>query len=228
MASKLRKWARKNWRILTDPAYRSFRREIKRFRRDKGRGTPGRYDGLPPDAIAFDLGGYKGEWTAHMRAAYDCSVHVFEPHPSFATAIAARFHDDPKVVAHDCAMGATNGVMRLSDSADASSAFATGGPSVDGKVRAARDVLAEIGSADVDVCKINIEGGEYEILPHLIDTGLIRRFVTLTIQFHDFSPGDPQRRAQIREGLARTHDCAWCYDFVWEEWRRKPDDPAAP
>jgi FkbM family methyltransferase len=221
MATKLAKMLRKNWRILTDPGYRAFRREVKRFFREKGRGTPGQYDGLTPASIAFDLGGYKGEWTRHMRETYDCQVHVFEPHPAFAAAIAARFAGDPKVTAHACALGAAEGTMALSDSADASSAFSGDGPQVHGRVCAATDILAALGDADIDATKINIEGGEYEILPHLIETGLINRFRTITVQFHNFTPQDADRRAAIRAALAATHDCVWNYEFVWEEWRRK-------
>lgn len=222
MATKLEKTLRKNWRILTDARYRAFRREIKRFRREKGRGTPGEYARLTPSSIAFDLGGYRGAWTAHMRAAYDCHVHVFEPHPSFAAAISARFADDPKVSTHACALGASEGTMMLSDGADASSAFKAEGAQVMGRVCAAADILASLNGADVDAMKINIEGGEYEILSHLIETGLITRFRTVTVQFHDFAPNATARRASIRKDLARTHKCSWNYEFVWEEWERLP------
>ena len=222
MATKFQKFLRRTRRQLTEPDYRALRREVKRFFRERGRNTPEEFDGLTPASVAFDLGGYRGDWTARMRALYDCTVHVFEPHPAFAAALAERFAGDPKVIVHPCALGAAAGEMRLSDDADASSAFAAAGATVTGAVCAAADIMATLDGGDVDVAKINIEGGEYEILPHLIETGLIARFRTIAVQFHNFAPDAAARRDAIRAALAGTHRCAWCYDFVWEQWERLP------
>ncbi len=220
MPSKLQKFLTKRWRILTDPSYRAFRAEIKRFFRERGRGTPSDYADLTPSSVVFDLGGYRGEWAALMRGKYDCTVHVFEPHPGFAETIETRFADDPKVVVHACALGSGEGVLMLSDAADGSSAFSKGAPNVEGRVRAADPFIASLGCDEIAATKINIEGGEFDVLPHLIETGAISKFRTLTVQFHDFAPDAVAARQAIREGLSKTHTCSWNYEFVWEEWER--------
>ncbi|MDV4144869.1 FkbM family methyltransferase [Shimia sp. FJ5] len=212
---------RKAWRILTDPAYRVFRADYKAFRAAHGRGTPESYTGLLPGDVVLDVGGYHGDWAEAMAARYAVKVHVFEPHPRFAEMIADRFAGREDVVAHGFAIGSSNCELTLSDDENASSAFVTDGPTAKGVVRDVREVFDELGIERVAVAKINIEGGEYDLLPALIDAGLIDRFDRLTVQFHKFSEGDRARRDAIREDLAKTHDCVWCYPFIWEEWHRQ-------
>jgi hypothetical protein len=46
---------------------------------------------LDEHSLVLDLGGYEGQWTSDIVARYGCRVHVFEPVPEFAAAIAKRF-----------------------------------------------------------------------------------------------------------------------------------------
>lgn len=70
----------------------------------------------------------------------------------------------------------------------------------------------------IDLAKINIEGGEYDLLPALADQGALCRIRRLLIQFHLFQPDFIAKRDVIRDKLAETHGCVWEYPFVWEEW----------
>ena len=83
------------------------------------------------------------------------------------------------------------------------------------------EVLDELGAPQIDLMKVNIEGGEYDLLPALIDAGIMPRIGILQVQFHLFSADDIPRRDAIRAHLAQTHDCDWSYDFVWEQWSRR-------
>ena len=89
-----------------------------------------------------------------------------------------------------------------------------------GEVRPVTAFFDAQGIDHVDLAKMNIEGGEYDLLPALIDSGLMTRIDRLQVQFHLFEPSLAQAREAICEGLAKTHSRAWCYPFVWEEWRR--------
>jgi len=216
---KLTKSLIKRWRTLTDPEFRAFRAQIRKFNREQGRGTPSRYAGITPQSVVFDLGGYEGEWAAEMREKYDCFVHVFEPHPRFSARISKRFSADSKVKVHPYALSSNNGEIKLSDSADASSTALVGEEGfVIGQTRDAVEVLTEAGIETVAACKINIEGGEYDILPYLIETGTITRFAQLAIQFHKYQDADIAARDRIRQDLRTTHHCEWEYPFVWEKW----------
>ena len=212
----------KLWKLATDPAFRARKRMMREFRAAHGRGTPLRYEGLKPGDVVLDLGGYLGDWAAAMTERYGVTVHVFEPHPRFAAAIKRRFPGRADIRVHDFAVGAIRGSLDLSDDENASSALVTEGPKVTGTVRPVEEVFDELGLDRLGVVKMNIEGGEYDLLPALIDSGLIARIDRLTVQFHHYTDAQIGQREAIRDGLSRTHDCVWDYPFIWEEWARKP------
>ena len=88
-------------------------------------------------------------------------------------------------------------------------------------VKAFGPVVEGLALSDVAVIKMNIEGGEYDLLPAMIDSGFMQHVDTLMVQFHKYGPDDVARRDAIRAGLSRTHVCEWVYPFVWEQWARK-------
>ena len=220
LVTKLLNSLRKRWRFMTDASYRHFHREVTRFFRERGHHTPCDFDELAPESIVFDIGGYRGEWASLMRKKYDCYVHIFEPHPEFAELIADRFEEDSNVTVHPCALGSSEGFLMLSDAADGSSAFSKGNPNVQGRICNATEMLETIDADNIAVAKINIEGGEFDLLRYLIETGAIEKFQKITVQFHNFVPDAVAQRSKIRTALAKTHRCVWNYDFVWEEWVR--------
>ena len=69
--------------------------------------------------------------------------------------------------------------------------------------------------------KINIEGGEYPILLHMISEKKLSVVDNYQIQFHNFIDNANELRNKIIEGLSKTHTRTWCYTFVWENWKRK-------
>ena len=77
------------------------------------------------------------------------------------------------------------------------------------------------GIGEIDLMKINIEGGEYEFLEYLLDTGLAVKIKNVQVQFHDFVPNAETRTKSIQERLSQTHSLTYQYEFVWENWRVK-------
>lgn len=173
---------------------------------------------LGPDSVVLDLGGYKGDWTAEIIRRYDSVVHVFEPIGEFYKQICTRFALSSKVYPHQMGLGARDENMEMHHSADGTGLFGVGGAVEIVQLREAKKLLDEIGVDRIDLLKINIEGGEYELLEHLIDTGCIAKVRRLQVQFHDFVPDAIRLRAKIGASLAKTHRQSWCYYFVWEEW----------
>ncbi|TDK50812.1 FkbM family methyltransferase [Antarcticimicrobium luteum] len=192
------------------------------FRKDKAQARLHDFFDIGPGAVVLDFGGFEGEWTDAVLAAQpQARVHVFEPHPGYAAALREKYADRPGVTVHECALGREAGTLALSDAGNASSAVADHARSFTAPVVAVRDFLAETGIGQVQLAKINIEGGEYELLPALIEAGLIGRIARLMVQFHLFKPELRPLREDIVAQLSLTHDPAWSYPFVWEEWRLK-------
>jgi FkbM family methyltransferase len=177
------------------------------------------YD-LNADSIVFDVGGYEGSWTADIVRKFSCNVHVFEPVGSFADRIENRFLDNPKIKLHRFGLGGQTRKDRMIIAADSSSIFGEGeGEEV--LIVAAAEFIEKNGIKGIDLMKINIEGSEYELLEHLIQTGLISRIDNMQIQFHDIVPRASERMGQIQQALRRTHYITYQYEFVWENWRKR-------
>ncbi len=194
---------------------------FRQWRRDDGVQRLNDLSFLRDGDTVLDFGGFRGEWTAAALRQAKVSAHIFEPHPGFASALKTRFARQENVHVHDCALGRANGTMTLSDAGDASSSVAEADRGFDVQVIDARDFFDAHDLHDVALAKINIEGGEYDLLPALTGSGTIAAIARLHVQFHLFAPEFEARREAVRAGLRDTHDCLWEYPFVWEAWQRR-------
>jgi len=203
---------------LREPWRKVFFSNFRAWVRDRGDVWRLRWSGLGPGSTAFDFGGYRGDWAAAVHAGTGARVEVFEPHPTFAAGIAARFKGNDALRVHAFALGSTEATMALSDAADASSAVAGADGPVVGHQRTVVAFFDEFGDRRIGLAKINIEGGEYDLLPALIAADRIGQIDLIQVQFHLYKQSDIARRDAIRAALQTTHRCDWCYDFVWEQW----------
>ena len=74
---------------------------------------------------------------------------------------------------------------------------------------------------EIALLKINIEGGEYDLLDELIASGIIGRIRNIQVQFHDFIEESDDRMAEITNRLSATHKTTFSYRYVWDNWERK-------
>ncbi|MFK7935350.1 MAG: FkbM family methyltransferase [Saprospiraceae bacterium] len=183
-----------------------------------------RYDyDLSADSVVFDLGGFEGDWASEIYARYSAQIEVFEPHPAYANAIAKRFARNPKINIHPFGLAQKNTQLPLSVAAESSSVFNANnsGETIEVELRDMVTFMKEQSVEQVDLVKINIEGGEFELLEHLIAEQQIEKFQELQIQFHHFMPDARERMKRIQQQLAETHELTWQFEFLWENWRRK-------
>ena len=129
-----------------------------------------------------------------MLARYGCHSELFEPVSAFAEQCRVRHQHNARVRVHQAALGGSNRATQFSLTENGTSEFR--GPAdatqFEAHVQAISDVLYTLdaeqriqpGSGAVGVLKLNIEGGEYEVLESLLATGDITRMSCLLIQFH--------------------------------------------
>jgi FkbM family methyltransferase len=228
------------WYVATHPGawqgrnlFRTFyySRAIIRFCEDMVEGNLLLECPLDERSVVFDVGGFQGEWAKQIKDRYHPRIHVFEPdHVSF-DALRKRHGNDPKMTCHSYGLAGASRTATLHHSRMGSTIFesspASGRETSEISLRDVRDVMDELGVAEIDLIKINIEGGEYELLERMIETGLHQRCKRIRVQFHEWIPGSHAMYRRIREGLARTHDIEWHYAFVWESWVRKESTRAS-
>lgn len=201
--------------------------ELERYRKDGGDyALRFNYD-LDENSVVLDLGGYMGQWASDLHARYRCEIHIFEPVGVFARMISKRFSKNPAITTHNFGLGDADKQIAISLDADASSIYDhSGGHDHPGErqtiqIKNASRWLEDSKIDRVSLAKINIEGGEYELIENLLLSGKIRMFDNLQIQFHDFFPEAEARMLAIQQTLKETHVQIYQYRFVWESWTRK-------
>lgn len=102
---------------------------------------------------------------------------------------------------------------------DGSSLFLQGKHTAEVTLVGAADFIRDNNIRGIDLMKINIEGAEYDLLEHLIDTGFVEHIKNIQVQFHDFVPNAEQRMRRIQQRLQQTHSLTYQYPFVWENWK---------
>ena len=201
-------------------ANKIFHEEVQRWFEDDGDLTHRLSYDLTDNSNIIDVGGYRGEWAAAMFANHMCNIEVFEPVSEYWQFIHNRFLKNTKIIAHKSGLSHKTETIDIVKKSQESSMFIEAGDDVLEAIYMLdiNDHLANCGI--VDLIKINIEGSEYDIFENISDDSL-NKLKNIQIQFHSFVDNCITRRDAIRERLAITHDCTYCYDFVWENWRLK-------
>jgi FkbM family methyltransferase len=176
---------------------------------------------LAKNSLVFDLGGYVGQWTSDIYSMYCCTIHVFEPVAEYAEGIRRRFSRNTDVHVHQFGLAGCNQAVKISLDGDGSSILKQGREVEEIELVRASDFLEQNAIGQIDLMKINIEGAEYDLLEHLIQSGIVPRIKNIQVQFHDFVPDAERRMRCIQADLARTHRLTYEYPFVWENWRLK-------
>jgi FkbM family methyltransferase len=176
---------------------------------------------LEPRSVVFDVGGYDGEWAARIHARYGCFVWIFEPVRAHYAALARRFEDNPRIEVLDFGLGGESGERCIYVAGEASSTLRE---APQRELSRFVDIVEFVKGRDVpriDLIKINIEGGEYELLARMIEAGLVERCSDIQVQFHRFVPNAVAMRHALRDRLAKTHQVTFDFPFVWENWRSR-------
>jgi FkbM family methyltransferase len=176
---------------------------------------------LDDNSIVFDLGGYKGEWANNIHCKYGCNVIIFEPINKYYDLIKNKFSHNKKIQLFKAGLGARNEKVLMSVAAESTSQFKVNENSTEVDIYSISDFFNNKNISRVDLMKINIEGGEYELLENMVELGLVNKIQNIQVQFHDFIPNAEVRMKKIQSQLAKTHKLTYQYEFVWENWTLK-------
>jgi FkbM family methyltransferase len=138
----------------------------------------------------IEIGGFHGSHSINLSNAVGPSgtVIVFEPHPDHASLIRDRLEENSisNVVVEEKAASDSNGEIRLWMDEDDSSTSSIAVSHENGEYYNVEsisigDYISELPSGEVDLCKIDIEGGEYELI---MNSTLLSHTNTLICELH--------------------------------------------
>jgi FkbM family methyltransferase len=179
---------------------------------------------LDRNSLVMDLGGYKGHFVLEILKQHECRMWVFEAMPEYSARLSRRLGRIPGVRIFAYGLAGTDQTALLKVDEDASSVFeAGGGRTVRIKLKSVLGFLKGARPKQIDLMKVNIEGGEYELLEKLCDSAWMPKLRRLQVQFHPFVPGALGRMKAIHAQLQRTHKLEWGFPMVWESWVLKEE-----
>jgi FkbM family methyltransferase len=178
------------------------------------------YD-LNHNSIVLDLGGYEGQWTSDIFSRFKCNVFVFEPVAEFADLIRARFRRNDQIKVFEFGLGNSQRQEIIYLSANGSSLFGSKELRQDIEIVDVSDWLTMTGISKIDLLKLNIEGGEFELLDRLLEIDFVARIENIQVQFHNVEEESYVKMERIKRELSRTHYSTYQYEWVWENWTRK-------
>lgn len=169
----------------------------------------------------LDLGGYEGQWASDIYGRHRCRISIFEPVHSYAENIRQRFAQNDDIDVHEFGLGASSRSETIYIKGAGSSAYGKRAEAEDMRLVDVNEWFDDEDVRSVDLMKINIEGGEFELLERMLECSLVNRVRDLQIQFHNVATDSKRRMEAIKTKLAETHSPTYQYKFVWENWSRK-------
>ncbi len=173
---------------------------------------------LSPDSIVIDAGGFDGCYSEELAKRYDCHIHVFEPVPRFRDQCVERLARFPKVKVHQYGVGGKTEFVPFHLQNNSTGRFATGREVIEVSLQPLNAIFAKYGIGAADLAKINIEGGEFDVLENAIETGIIGRVTNWQIQWHPCANDALMRYSRLQKELAKTHELTRDSGWTWQGW----------
>lgn len=186
-----------------------------------------RYDyPLDSEAIVLDIGGYEGDFASEIFSRYQAKIYVFEPVKRYVDVLNDRFKLNKSIKIIPFGLGAKTESLKINVMDEASSYNRTESIHKRGveepiSIIDVEDFFQKNSINRVGLIKINIEGGEYDLLDRMIEKKYIPKCENIQVQFHDFYPNFNVRYEKIKNELEKTHKLTYNYPFVWENWELK-------
>ena len=131
---------------------------------------------LTEDSVVLDIGAYIGEWSIHIANLFNCKVHAYEPIKDFVQQI-----NHPNILTYEYAVSCVDGVKQFNVGGDStlSEDFHNYRKKIYDDSKFKSNNIVEVKTIDinkvldnhkfVDLIKINIEGGEYDLLNNICE-----------------------------------------------------------
>jgi FkbM family methyltransferase len=194
--------------------------EHQRWVEDNGDKTHRINYNLSVESVVVDAGGYHGNWSQEILDKYGSRIFILEPLQNYYSGIKEKFKNEKRVSIFNYGLSSKSGEASISLDEDSSSLYKLGKSYTKIQVKTIDQFIREAEITQIDLFKINIEGAEYELLEDIMEKKIHNFIENIQIQFHVYIPDCQNRRNKIREGLSKTHECTYNYEFIWENWKK--------
>ena len=187
---------------------------------------------LTDNSVVVDVGAYKGEFCEKLSSKCQCKIYAYEPVEKYYKELVGKIDVNKtmkNVLPHKVALSAKESKEEIVVS-DEGSTLTRYSRDMSGttEVIDTIDVVDELDwimnenkKEGIDLIKINIEGGEFDLLPVLIDSGTISKIKNVHVQFHSFVEDSYIKYLQLKQEMSKTHDVVLDSLWKWTFWKRR-------
>jgi len=217
---------RRNLRLFLKKIVNNYRKSPnfnqRKWFKDDGDNTLRLSYKLNENSVFIEVGGYKGFYTRKIINKFNPITFIFEPDSEYVEILKNEFNGNAKII--NKALGSTDGEVYLIEKGDSSFIGDASEKFLNSKKveMISYDTFANNESLKkVDLMSINIEGGEYKLIKHIIEKKYIENIKHLQVQFHKNIKGHKKLKKTLNTELSKTHELEWSYNYVWESWKLK-------
>lgn len=174
------------------------------------------YD-LNEKSVVYDIGACAGTFIKEIDRLYHCHIFAYEPINKYYNKLIKLKSDKINIFNY---IVSNNWLVSLIDvESESTESILNSNAHIAQSCECCdiNDILIDDG---IDLMKINIEGGEYDILEAITEDNL-KLIKNLQVQFHLVDEHSNKRRENIINKISKTHYPTYCYPFCWENWRLK-------
>lgn len=172
------------------------------------------YD-LNENSVVYDIGASEGIFLKEIWDRYHCNIFAFEPLKSHYNNILKL--ESSKIRIFNYAITEKKGDIFIC-LADESRFSRKRNIKERCQSLNINDILIDCDR--IDLMKINIEGGEYDLIDAITFKNL-KKIKNIQIQFHIVSHNSKKDRDRLIEKLETFHNPTYSYPFCWENWQLK-------
>ncbi len=217
---------RRNLRLFLRKIVNNFKKtpniNQRKWFKDDGDNTLRLAYNLDKNSVFIEVGGYKGFYARKIINKFDPITFIFEPDTEYVEILEEEFNNNAKII--NKALGNTDGQVNLIEKGDSSFIGDVSEQFINSKKveMISYDTFANNENLKkVDLISINIEGGEYKLIDHIIEKKHIENIKHLQVQFHKNIKGHKKLKKALYDKLSKTHKLEWSYNYVWESWKLK-------
>ncbi len=176
---------------------------------------------LSESSVVIDVGAYHGEWTDGIYKKYHPTIFAFEPVREYYSLAKNRFKRIGKIKLYNQGLAGKTREENIYISDVSTSIFKKNTKPEKIRLVDIVEFCKKNGLEKIDLIKINIEGGEYELLNRIINSGLVNNIDCIQVQFHDIVPEYRSKMESLQRKLSKTHKQTYSYWLIWDNWVRK-------
>lgn len=171
--------------------------------------------------VVFEVGGYLGSYSGDLLEKYpQMNLYIFEPVPKFFKVLKRKFSKMKNVKLLNYGLAGSTRKDKFNIQDDATSHSLSGKEEMELELRDIKEVIDEYQLSEIALFNSNIEGGEYELLDRILETGIIDKIRVLQVQFHDIDAFSQEKKQNILNEIEKTHTLIFDYP-TWVRLERR-------